>query len=592
MEEVENIIAPVNGTVVAILVEQGELVGKGQPLVIVEAMKMQTTVVASKAGVIKTIAVPISAHVEEQTLLVIIQISGENADAAVAPAIINPNTSLQDALIKRISQTTDEVRIKQASKRADKGYLTARRNLALLCEPDTFVEYGQLAVAAQRKRRSYQDLQQETAADGVITGVGSVVTHEQSQQCCDTAIVINDYSVLAGTQGYFHHLKLDRILHIAESKKLPVIMYTEGGGGRPGDTDITTVNSGLQCQSFATWARLSGKIPRITVANGYCFAGNAALFGAGDITIATKQSWIGMAGPAMIEGGGLGVFKPTDIGPIDVQRKNGVVDIVADNEIEAASLAKRCLSYFVGRVEKWKSPEQSLLSSIMPDDRRYVYDVRKIINTLADTDSVMELKSTFGGAIITCFIRLAGRPIGLIASDCRVLGGAIDVDAAEKAADFLTLCELFDLPIVSLCDTPGFMVGPEHEKRAAVRKLNRLFTVGSKLSVPMASVILRKCYGLGAQAMLGGSTLAADYCFSWPNGEFGPMGLEGAVKLGFKKELEAISDKDERQKRFDELVVAQYQNGQAIEVASTLEIDAVIEPQHTRQTLIQMLGQK
>ena len=395
--------------------------------------------------------------------------------------------------------------------------------------------------------------------------------------------------MLAGTQGYFHHLKLDRILAIAADKKYPVVMFTEGGGGRPGDTDITTVNSGLQCQTFATWASLQGKVPRISVANGYCFAGNAALFGAADITIATQTSWIGMAGPAMIEGGGLGVVKTTDIGPSAKQFKNGVIDILVENEQQAADMAKKCLLYFQGPLidgHKSTFSDQQTLNQVLPEDRRFVYDVKEIINVVADTDSFTEIKSQFGAAIITGFMHLQGQTVGMIASNCKVLGGAIDVDAGEKASQFMHLCQQFSIPIVVLCDTPGFMVGPEHEDRGAVRRLSQLFVAGSQLTVPLVAVVLRKCYGLGAQALLGGNTSQPSYTIAWPTGEFGAMGLEGAVKLGFKKELATVQDPSARKALYEKLLAEQYQKGQAQEVASVLEIDAVIAPEDTRKTIL------
>lgn len=501
----------------------------------------------------------------------------------------SPNQVLLQTFKQRVDQSLDNAKPAAVSKRAEQGYQTARQNLALLCEKGSFHEYGQFAVAAQRQRQDYETLKTSTAADGVITGIGTIntdlITNNQSQ----TAIIINDYMVLAGTQGYFHHLKIDRMLAVAQKNKLPVVMYTEGGGGRPGDTDITTVNSGLQCQSFSSWAGLSGVIPRIAVNNGYCFAGNAALFGSADITIATRQSWIGMAGPAMIEGGGLGSYHAKEIGPIEVQSKNGVVDIVVEDEIQAATVAKQCLGYFQGHYRDYKTCEQSPIAQVLPQDRRFVYDIRKVINLLADQGSFTELKQEFGGAIITGFIRLEGKPVGLIASDCKVLGGAIDVDAADKCAQFMRLCNEFSLPLVSLCDTPGFMVGPEHEKQGAARKLSQMFVEGAKLTVPLIAVVLRKCYGLGAQAMLGGSTSRPNYTVSWPTGEFGPMGLEGAVKLGFKKELAQQSDAAAKKALFDKLLAKQYQRGQATEVASVLEIDAVIDPINTRSVLVSML---
>jgi acetyl-CoA carboxylase carboxyltransferase component len=586
--------APNIGSIVAVLVSQNEQVNTNQPLVIIEAMKMQTTLCAEVSGKVGQVFVNIDDECFVGMPLVDIHANGaSNTPSEKLPTTNNTNQRLLDELRSREELTLDQQRVEQQQKRRQKGYLTARENLQNLCPVDSFMEYGQMAVAAQRLRRDYEVLKSATAADGVITGIGQINQGLVAQQHTQCAIVINDYSVLAGTQGYFHHLKLDRILAIAADKKYPVVMFTEGGGGRPGDTDITTVNSGLQCQSFATWASLQGKVPRISVANGYCFAGNAALFGAADITIATKSSYIGMAGPAMIEGGGLGVVKPTDIGPSAKQVKNGVIDILVENEQQAAEMAKKCLLYFQGPVvdgDKNGFADQQTLNQVLPEDRRFVYDVKDIINVLADSHSFTEIKAQFGAAIITGFMHLQGHPVGVIASNCKVLGGAIDVDAGEKFSQFMQLCQQFSIPLVVLCDTPGFMVGPEHEDRGAVRRLSQLFVAGSQLSVPLVAVVLRKCYGLGAQALLGGNTSQPSYTIAWPTGEFGAMGLEGAVKLGFKKELAAVQDPSARKALYEQLLAAQYQKGQAQEVASVLEIDAVIEPANTRQTLLLALN--
>ena len=594
MPSIYTLCAPNIGSVVAVLVNQNERVHIEQPLVIIEAMKMQTTLCAEVSGKVGQVFVNIGDDCFVG--MPVVDIHPDGASKTKSETMITPNSKNQrllDELRTREELTLDTQRMEQQQKRHEKGYLSARENLQNLCSADSFMEYGQMAVAAQRLRRDYDELKTATAADGVITGIGQVNQGLVAEHNTQTAIVINDYSVLAGTQGYFHHLKLDRILAIAAAKKFPVVMFTEGGGGRPGDTDITTVNSGLQCQSFATWASLQGKVPRISVANGYCFAGNAALFGAADITIATQSSWIGMAGPAMIEGGGLGVVKPTDIGPSDKQVKNGVIDILVENEQQAAEMAKKCLLYFQGPLvdeQQITFADQESLNQVLPEDRRFVYDVKEIIHTLADTDSFTEIKALFGAAIITGFIHLQGHPVGVLASNCKVLGGAIDVEAGEKASQFMQLCQQFSIPVVVLCDTPGFMVGPEHEDRGAVRRLSQLFVAGSQLTVPLVAVVLRKCYGLGAQAFLGGNTSKPSYTIAWPTGEFGAMGLEGAVKLGFKKELAAEQDLTARKALYEQLLAAQYQKGQAQEVASVLEIDAVIEPANTRQTLLLALN--
>jgi acetyl-CoA carboxylase carboxyltransferase component len=487
------------------------------------------------------------------------------------------------ALQSRLAKTLDAQREEAAARRRNRGYRTARENLDDLLDPESFLEYGQLAVAAQRSRRDYEELQSATAADGVITGTGTI-------DGARVAVAVYDYSVLAGTQGYFHHQKLDRIFELAEEWGLPVVLYSEGGGGRPGDTDVTTQIAGLNISSFLTWARLSGRVPRVAINNGYCFAGNAALFGCADVTVATRTSWIGMAGPAMIEGGGLGVHAPTAIGPIEVQERNGTVDIVAEDEADATRIAKQLLSYFRGQVPVWQAADQSPLREAVPEDRRWGYPVRRIIETIADTGSFLELRRVYGRPIITGFMRLEGKPVGLIANDCQQLGGAVDAESAEKAARFLQLCDAFELPVVSLADTPGFMVGPDSETQAAVRRMSSLFVSGASITVPLVAIFLRKGYGLGAMAMTGGSFAAPVYAASWPTGEFGGMGLEGAVSLGYKKELEAVPEGPERDALFEQLVARLYEVGKATEAAAHLEIDAVIDPVETRAIIIRALA--
>jgi acetyl-CoA carboxylase carboxyltransferase component len=397
-----------------------------------------------------------------------------------------------------------------------------------------------------------------------------------------------DYTVLAGTQGVWNHHKKDRLFDLAERLRLPIVFFTEGGGGRPGDTDAPGV-AYLDCLAFHDFAALSGLVPLVGINSGYCFAGNAAILGCCDVIIATGNSNIGMGGPAMIEGGGLGVYEPTAIGPIAVQVANGVVDVAVEDEAEAVAVAKRYLSYFQGPVGEWSCADQQALRQLVPESRVRVYDVRRVIDTLFDVDSVLELRQGWGAGMVSALARVEGRPVGVLANNPAHLGGAIDVDAADKASRFLQLCDAFDLPVVFLCDTPGFMVGPEHEARGAVRHLARMFVTGANATIPFGTVVLRKGYGLGAQAMAGGSFKAPVFCVSWPTGEFGGMNLEGAVRLGQRRELEAIEDPDERERAYREMVERMYEHGSAINMASHLEIDDVIDPADTRRWITSLL---
>lgn len=593
-------VAPLAGKVIEILSANGDLVDPGQIVLTLESMKVHVKVEAEVAGRVLDLRVKLNDSVGRGEVLFDVlpgdsALENEHAASSTASrvksSVNDPETALAQESIRLHSLADDAHREQAVKKRHDKGYLSARENLALYCQAESFREYGRLAVAAQASRYSKEQLRENTAADGVITGMGKVPLGLDSaaSEGLKTTFIINDYSVLAGTQGYYHHAKIDRMLDVAEQQRTPVVMYTEGGGGRPGDTDVLHINSGLGCTTFSNWARLEGVVPRISVANGYNFAGNAALFGAADIRIGTRQSWIGMAGPAMISGGGLGDFKPKDIGPVDVQSTNGVLDLVADDETHAATLAKQILGYLTGWTASEIAAPQSDLDHFMPSNRKLTYSMVELLAGVFDQDSVLELREGYGGAIKTLFARLNGMAVGLLASDCSVNGGAIDVAAGHKSAEFLELCNTWNIPVAIFCDTPGFMVGPAHEELGAVRELAKLFGSGAALDVPSVGVVVRKCYGLGGQALLGGSTKMPDAVVAWPTGEFGAMGLEGAVQLGFKKELAACQSDEERETLFSDLLAEQYRRGAATEVATVLEIDAVIQPSQTRQWLLDCL---
>jgi acetyl-CoA carboxylase carboxyltransferase component len=482
----------------------------------------------------------------------------------------------------------DAARPEAVASRRRRHRRTTRENIADLVDPGSFVEYGPLVIAAQRRRRPIDELIVSTPADGLVGGLATVNAAAVGDHAARCVVVSYDYTVLAGTQGTQNHRKKDRLFELAEELRAPVVVFAEGGGGRPGDTDGIGV-SGLDCLAFRWFAELSGTVPLIGIASGYCFAGNAALLGCCDVVIATEDAHIGMGGPAMIEGGGLGVHAPTAIGPIEVQRRNGVVDVVVADEAAAVAVAKQLLSYAQGQTTTWNAPDQAALRDAVPADRLRGFDVRRVLHGLFDEDSVLELRHEFGRAMVTAFARIEGRGVGVIANDNRHLAGAIDRDAADKAARFLQLCDSYGLPVVSLCDTPGMMVGPAAEAEALVRHCSRLFVTGANLRVPMVAVVLRKAYGLGAQAMMGGSTKAPLACLAWPTGEFGGMGLEGAVRLGYRRELEACVDDAARDRLFREMVDRLYEHGKALSVATHFEIDDVIDPADTRRWISALL---
>ena len=580
------------GTIVTVDVTVGQAVVAGQQLMLIESMKMHHTIAADSSGVVEEVLVAVGETVPQGAVVAHLRPGVVDAVDAVGDAAVVDLDHLRADLaevVERHRFGLDEARAAAVDRRHTIGRRTARENVADLVDAGSFVEYGPVVIAAQRRRRPLAELIERTPADGMIGGVGSVNAEQFPGRPSSVVAVSYDYTVLAGTQGTQNHRKKDRLFELAERLRLPVVFFTEGGGGRPGDTDQTGV-SGLDCLAFLYFAELSGLVPLVGVNAGYCFAGNAAILGCCDVVIATIDSNIGMGGPAMIEGGGLGVFAPTDIGPIDVQRANGVVDVVVADEAEAIRVAKQYLGYFQGSLDDWSCPDQRLLRHVIPADRKRSYDVRDVIDTLFDTGSVLELRRDFGVGMVTALARVEGRPLGVVANNPHHLAGAIDSDGADKAARFMQLCDAFDLPIVTLVDTPGMMVGPNVERTALVRHCTRLFVTGANVTVPMVSIVLRKSYGLGAQAMMGGSTKAPLACVAWPTGEFGGMGLEGAVRLGYRRELDAVADPVEREAVFQQMVDRMYEHGKALNAASHFEIDDVIDPVDTRTWITTLLA--
>jgi acetyl-CoA carboxylase carboxyltransferase component len=580
----QNIQSPIQAQVVQWLVAPGANVNAGNVLVILEAMKMEHEIRASQAGCVGELFFQAGETVTEGEVLCALMPVADAASQTVVPAASNVAASIAEdradlhKLQARLAFTQDAARPEAVAKRHALGLRTARENIADLCDPDSFVEYGALALAAQSRRRSADDLMRNTPADGMVTGIGCI--HGQR-----VVVMAYDFTVLAGTQGMRNHQKTDRMLGVALQNKLPVVLFAEGGGGRPGDVDVAIV-AGLNLATFASFAQLNGRVPVVGIVAGRCFAGNAALLGCCDVIIATAGSNIGMGGPAMVEGGGLGIFKPEQIGPSGVQHGNGVIDILVDNEAQAVAAARHYLSCFQGAQTEWQAPPAQALRHVVPENRVRVYDTRAAMQGIADEGSLLHLRTGFGVGIHTALARIAGRPVGLMANNPLHLGGAIDADAADKAARFMQLCNAHGLPIVSLVDTPGFMVGPDIEALAQVRHVSRMFVAAAHLRVPLLSVVLRKGYGLGAMAMTGGGFHETLSTVAWPTGEFGGMGLEGAVRLGYRKELEALPDGPEREALFEQLLAQQYDNGSAINMAATLEIDAVIDPAETRDWLV------
>ncbi|MEE9282059.1 MAG: carboxyl transferase domain-containing protein [Myxococcota bacterium] len=581
------VAAPIQGTIISVDVQEGDVVHTGAQLIIMEAMKMEHVIKADRDGIVRRVMVEPGHVIAAGHALVYI----EEADVGVADAgevetidadYIRPDLEESHA---RHAYRLDANRPEAVAHRRRTGQRTARENIYDLCDEGSFVEYGPLVVAAQRRRRTEEWLRKNSPGDGLVMGVGRVNGHLFDDRAARCIAISYDYTVFAGTQGHKNHYKQDRIFELANRYRLPIIFFTEGGGGRPGDTDGAG-GIGMDVYTFTQWSKLSGWVPMVGISSGRCFAGNTALLGCCDVIIATENSTIAMGGPAMIEGGGLGVFTPEEVGPMSFQVPNGVVDILVKDEAAATRTAQKYISYFQGRIDEWEAPDQRPMRHIVPENRLRMYDVREVIETLADKDSILEIRRDFGIGIITAFIRIDGHPLGLIANNPYHLAGAIDSDGADKGARFLQLCDAFDIPIVSLMDCPGMMVGPEVEKTALVRHCCRLFNTGANLSVPMFGVILRKAYGLGVQAMCGGSSLVPFFTAAWPTAEFAGMNIEGAVKLGYRRELEAIEDPEERLAKYTEMVAASYERAKAVNSASFYGVDDVIDPADTRDWIV------
>ncbi len=575
--------APIQGTVVAISVALGDEVRQGQQVAVVEAMKMEHIITARESGIIRAITMAAGDVVREGYPIVFLQPAEVAGGAIAADAAVDPDHIRGDLqeVIDRHAYTLDENRQAAVAKRHALGNRMPRENIAELADPGSFTEYWPLVVAMQHDRHDLETLRKQTPADGLLAGMCTVNADKVESSRARAMIVHYDYTVLAGTQGRRNHYKQDRMFELAHRARIPVILFGEGGGGRPGD-DNNGPRIAVDTTTFTTFSKLSGLVPLVGVVNGRCFAGNTALVACCDVIIATANTTIAMGGPAMIEGGGLGIYTPEECGPLSFQVPNGVVDIEVKDEAEAVATAKKYLSYFQGPIKDWKAPDQRKLRHIIPENRLRLYDMREILHTLADEDSVLEIRPKFGIGIITAFIRVEGRPMGVIANNPHHLAGAIDSDGADKAARFLRLCDAFDIPVLSLMDCPGMMVGPDVEKTALVRHCVRLFNTGANMTAPFFGVVVRKAYGLGVQAMLGAGSLVGFFTVAWPTAEFAGMNIEGAVKLGYRKELMAIEDPEERRAEFDRRVAHAYETAKAVNAGVGGGLDDVIDPAETR----------
>jgi acetyl-CoA carboxylase carboxyltransferase component len=607
LQALQPVTAPVAGRLQQWLAAPGAVLAAGEAVALLESMKMEVPVAALAAGVLHAHEVAEGEAVEAGDVLGWCRASARTPAASqVAPAAARPpppapavptheavagavpgaaagaseRPDLQ-ALLARRALLDDAARPQAMAQRHATGLRSARENVADLLDPGSFNEYGAFAVAAQRKRRAEAELQRDTPADGLITGTGTV-----SGQPC--AVMAYDYTVLAGTQGVWNHAKADRLLELVARERLPLVLFAEGGGGRPGDVDWHGV-AGLDCTTFARLAALSGEVPLVGIVAGRCFAGNAALLGCCDLVVAVEGASIGLGGPAMIEGGGLGQVAAEEVGPVDVLARAGVVDVRVPSEAQAVQVARDWLARVAGHSTAGEpGGELASLRDAVPASRRAVYEPLAILRTLADAGSLLELRADFAPGLVTAAARLEGRPVMMVASRPQHLGGALDGPACDKLAHAMQRADALGWPLLTFVDTPGFMVGPASEATGMVRRAARVFVTAAALRVPVLSVMLRRGYGLGAMALAAGHFHAPVATCAWPGGEFGPMGIEGAVRLGFRRELQAVQGA-EREALFEQLVEQSLARGRALNLASHLEIDDVIDPAETRAWLLRHL---
>lgn len=579
--------APIQGTIVTVDVVEGDTVAKGAQVAIVEAMKMEHVITAEVGGVVREITMTPGETVLEGWPIVLLEeadVAGEAVDTAVEVDLDHIRPDLQELLDRR-AYTLDENRKKAVEKRKARGFRMIRESIAQLVDEGSFNEYWPLVVANQHTRHDPETLRRNTPGDGIVAGTAAINGDKFGDDASRAMVVAYDYTVLAGTQGWNGHYKKDRMFDLAKQLRLPMIVFSEGGGGRPGD-DVKGSWIAWDVPTFTMFSQLSGLVPMIGINNGRCFAGNTALLACCDVIIATEASTIGMGGPAMIEGGGLGVYTPEEVGPMSFQVPNGVVDILVKDEEEAVEVAKKYLSYFQGPIDEWEAADQRYLRHVIPEKRTRLYEMRDLIGTLVDKDSVLEIRKAFGIGVITCFARIEGKPVGIVANNPHHLAGALDSDGADKGARFLQLCDAFDIPVLSLMDCPGIMVGPDAEKEALVRHAARMFNTGANLTTPLFSVVVRKGYGLGVQAMCGGSGLHGMMSVAWPTAEFAAMNIEGNVKLGFRNDLAAIEDPAERLRVYQAKVDEQYEQARAVNAAVGGGLDDVIDPAETRRWIV------
>ena len=584
--------SPMQGTILEVMVAEGDAVREGQQMFVMDSMKMEHLIKSDVGGILRQLMVKPGDIVYEAHPLAFIE------EADVGEAIVEKAREIDlDYIPERLQEFfelqamgADENRREWVDKRHAKGKMTQRECLAELIDEGSWFEMGELVLPARHMIMSDKEMRRRAPGDGMITGIATVNRDQFDEQRATTLIAMYDETIWAGTQGMMGHQKTDRIIKLADEQATPLILWAEGAGGRSGDTDHSYISAaGQWVPTYDMLGKLSGTVPTVGITAGRVFAGNASMLGITDCVIATRDANIGMGGPATIEGGGLGLFMPEEIGAMSDMGPAGSVDIIVEDDHEAIATAKKYLAYFQGPIDDWACADQRLLRHVIPENRLRTFKVRSVIELLADTDSVLELRAEFGIGIVTALIRIEGHPVGIIANNNEHLGGAVDSPGADKLCRFAQLCDAFNIPILVLSDTTGMMVGPDVERTGLARKCNNIFVTLANVQTPKFCLILRKSYGLAAQAMQTGSSRAPTWTLAWPTAELGGMNLEAAVRLGQRAELAAIENIEERAARYEELVAEAYRSGKGVNSSSVHENDGIIDPAATRRIFVRSL---
>jgi propionyl-CoA carboxylase beta chain len=492
---------------------------------------------------------------------------------------------LSEMEARRLS-VQDSVRPEAVARQRAHGKKTARERIEALCDPGSWREFGALVTAAADTEVS-RDL--DAPADGIVTGLATIDGRW-------VVISSQDFTVYGGSSSAIGSLKLARAVDKAISDGLPLIRLLEGGGHR--------IQEGLDARHFSSskgifnaLTQASGWVPVVAAMLGPCFAGPTNHAALADYVVMVRGiATMGMAGPALVKAGTGEDIDKEALGGVGLQvDETGAADLAVDSEAECFAAIRRYLSYLPSNaraplpvVAGDDPPDRrdETLLDLVPANPRKSYDMRRVVGVLADAGSVLEVKPTHARNMVTAFIRMDGRPVGVIANNPLFAAGMLDGNACDKAAHFIAICDAFGLPLVYLVDVPGFAIGSAAERSRMPRRSAKLIHELGNASVPRLSVVLRKGYGLGYVAMCGGRGFGADACYAWPTAEICAMSVEGAVDIAYRKEIKAAADPSQRRA---ELVESFKGRLGALRAAEHFGIDDVIDPRDTRRLIIETL---